>query len=154
MRRGIHREHHPDLGILSARLLFAVQDELFGTLAEQGHTGLRPQHGAVLAYLDVEGTRATDLARRSNQHKQVIGKLVDELEALGYVERRPDPDDRRAKLVVPTERGLDQMTRSDAIMAGLEQRHAQAVGAEVYAEFKRVLHEVALRQRSWRDDHG
>ncbi|HEX2317110.1 MAG TPA: helix-turn-helix domain-containing protein [Thermomonospora sp.] len=151
MRRGEHREQDPDLGILSARLLFAVQDELFGTLAEQGHPGLRPQHGAVLAYLDEEGTRATDLARRSRQHKQVIGKLVDELEALGYVERRPDPADRRAKLIVPTARGLDQMTRSDAIMTALEERHARALGDEVYAAFKRALREVAQRQRDWRD---
>ncbi len=69
------------------------------------------------AFLDREGTRATDLARLSGRHKQVITTLVDELTELGYVERRPDPDDRRAKLVVPTERGLDAMRRSDAIAA-------------------------------------
>jgi len=139
----------PDLGVLASRLLFAVQEELFSTLAEQGHPHLRPQHGAVLAYLDAEGNRATDLARLSGQHKQVVGKLIDELEALDYVERRPDPHDRRAKLIVPTARGLDQMERSDAILAAIERRHAQAVHADVYAGFKRLLSEISGRQRDW-----
>jgi DNA-binding MarR family transcriptional regulator len=149
VRRSERKQADPDLGVLTGRLLFAVQDELFATLADQGHPHLRPQHGAVLAYLDAEGSRATDLARRSGQHKQVVGKLLDELEALGYVERRPDPSDRRAKLIVPTERGLDQMARSDAILAAIEHRHAQAIGA-AFADFKRMLKEVTDRQRAWR----
>ncbi|MEK8228630.1 hypothetical protein NKG05_25440 [Oerskovia sp. M15] len=71
--RRLAERAQPDLGVLSSRLLFAVQEELFETLAAQGHPGLRPQHGAVLAYLDEEGSRATELARSSGQHKQVVG---------------------------------------------------------------------------------
>ncbi|KHD79159.1 MarR family winged helix-turn-helix transcriptional regulator [Actinoplanes utahensis] len=147
MRRSERKQQEPDLGVLASRLLFGVQSELFATLAQQGHAGLRPQHGAVLAHLDAEGSRATDLARHSGQHKQVVGKLVDELEQLGYVERRPDPTDRRAKLIVPTARGLDQMERSDAIVAGIEERAASAVGAEAYATFKDLLRRVSAHQR-------
>ncbi|MEV6932510.1 MarR family winged helix-turn-helix transcriptional regulator [Dactylosporangium sp. NPDC051485] len=146
--RSARKRADPDLGVLSAQVLFALQKELFRRLAEQGHPGLRPRHGAVLAYLDPEGTRATDLAFQSGQHKQVIGTLVDELEGLGYVERRPDPQDRRAKLIVPTELGLDQMRRSDEILGDIERGHAEAVGEEAYAAFKDVLRRVASRQRS------
>jgi DNA-binding MarR family transcriptional regulator len=148
--RSARKRADPDLGVLSAQVLFALQRELFRRLADLGHPDLRPRHGAVLAYLDVEGSRATDLALQSGQHKQVIGTLVDELEALGYVQRRPDPQDRRAKLVVPTGRGLDQMRRSDEILADIERGHAEAVGADAYAGFKDVLRRVAGRQReSW-----
>jgi DNA-binding MarR family transcriptional regulator len=136
-----------DLGVLSAQVLFALQKELFRRLAEQGHERVRPRHGAVLAYVDPEGSRATGLSFLSGQHKQVIGTLVDELEALGYVERRPDPQDRRAKLVVPTELGLDMQRRSAAILADIEGRHAAEVGAEAYAAFKSVLRRIATRQR-------
>jgi DNA-binding MarR family transcriptional regulator len=51
----------------------------------------------VLAYLQKDGVHATELAQFSGQHKQVIGKVVDELEELGYVRREPDPADRRAR---------------------------------------------------------
>jgi DNA-binding MarR family transcriptional regulator len=151
VRRSERKHVDPDLGVLAGRLLFALQEELFETLARQGHPNLRPQHGAVLAYLDPEGSRATDLARHSGQHKQVVGKLLDELESLGYVERRPDPADRRAKLVVPTTLGLDQMTRSDAILADMERRHADAIGTEAYTGFKRLLTHVVERQRARRE---
>jgi DNA-binding MarR family transcriptional regulator len=151
MRRS-HRKHtDPDPGILASHVLFSIQRELFETLAEQGHPSLRPRHGAVLAYLDAEGSRATDLAKQSGQHKQVIGTLVDELVELGYVQRQPDPRDRRAKLIVPTPLGLDQMRRSDAIMAAIEQRHAQVLGEQAYADFKRAFRQVAQLQRAWRD---
>jgi DNA-binding MarR family transcriptional regulator len=154
VRRSERKRAEPDLGILSSRTLFSLQRELFGRLSEQGHPRLRPRHGAVLAYLDEEGSRATDLAAQSGQHKQVIGTLIDELVELGYVERQPDPADRRAKLIVPTEKGRDHMARSDAILAQMEAEHARAAGETAYAEFKRVFKLVAERQTAVRSDAG
>ena len=138
---------NPDLGVLSARLLFAAQRELFVKLAAHGFDDIHPRQGVVLAYLDPDGLRATEIARLAGQPKQAIGVLVDELEGLGYVVRKPDPADRRAKLVCPTERGLDQMRTADRIMASMQDRHARRVGREAYAEFKRVFMDVAEHQR-------
>lgn len=132
-----------DVGILSSRLLLAFQKELFRQLAREGHAAIRPKHGAVLAFIDAGGTRAIDLAQRSGQHKQVIGTLIDELEDLGYVTRQPDPADRRAKLVVPTDRGLDEMAKARRIHEDMEARYAAAVGPRRYRVFKKVFAEVA-----------
>jgi DNA-binding MarR family transcriptional regulator len=150
MRRSERRQVDPDLGVLAAQLLLSFQQELYAALAEQGHPQLRPRHGAVVAYLDVEGSRATELAEQSGQHKQVIGTLVDELVDLGYVRRQPDPRDGRAKLIVPTPLGLDGMQRADAITAAIDQRHARALGEQAYADFKRAFRQVARDQRAWR----
>ncbi|QDY80423.1 MarR family winged helix-turn-helix transcriptional regulator [Streptomyces qinzhouensis] len=136
----------PDLGVLAARVLFSVQRELFATLAERGFDDILPRSGAVLAHLRPEGIRASELARLSGQHKQVVGTLVDDLERLGYVERAPDPADRRAKLVRPTERGLLQMETAAAIMRAIEERHAKSLGDEAYAAFKKALGQVARDQ--------
>ncbi|SEP08283.1 MarR family winged helix-turn-helix transcriptional regulator [Amycolatopsis saalfeldensis] len=137
----------PDLGVLAGRLLFAVQRELFTELAARGFDDLNHRHGAVLAYLDPDGVRATDLARLSGQHKQIIGTLIDELEALGYVRRRPDPRDRRAKLVCPTARGLAQSEAADAIMATIQQRHARRLGRTEYDRFKQLFTDITEHQR-------
>jgi DNA-binding MarR family transcriptional regulator len=154
MGRNTRKQIAPDLGMLTGQVLFSLQQELFETLAEQGHPRVRPRHGAVLAYLDTEGTRATELSHRSGQHKQVIGTIVDELVELGYVRREPDPDDRRAKLIVPTQLGIDEITKAKAILAAIERRHEQALGADTYADFKRTFQRIARDQRAWRQAPG
>jgi DNA-binding MarR family transcriptional regulator len=146
-RRRERQEWNPDLGVLASQLTDSLQGELFSRLAAEGYSDLHPRHWAVLAYLDEDGVRATELARLSGRHKQVVGRLVDELEELGYVERRPDPADRRAKLVVPTERGLDQLRRGDQIVAEIEARHAAAIGGRNYAAFRDMLRNVVARSR-------
>jgi DNA-binding MarR family transcriptional regulator len=144
-RRSERQQWNPDLGVLASQLLFSLQNELFARLAEAGYADLHPRHGAVLAYLDEDGIRATELARLSGRHKQIIGRIVDELEALGYVERRPDPADRRAKLIFPTARGLDQVRLGDEIVADIEARHASDIGGRTYAEFRDVLRGLVAR---------
>jgi DNA-binding MarR family transcriptional regulator len=131
-----------DVGILAAHLLYAFQKEMFTELSARGHARLRPRHGAVLAYIDPDGTRASDLSARSGQHKQVIGTLVDELEDLGFVTRRPDPSDRRAKLVVPTKLGRDQLVQAERIRLAIERQYAEQVGADRFAAFKKVFAEL------------
>lgn len=147
MSRAVRNTAEPDLGVLAGRLLFAAQGELFLRLGALGFDDIKPRQGAVLAYLQPDGIRATELARISGTHKQVIGTLVDELTALGYVERQSDPADRRAKLVCPTERGRAQMAAADQIMAEMQVRHARRLGEDVYAEFKRVFMDVVEQQR-------
>jgi DNA-binding MarR family transcriptional regulator len=142
------RDASTDLGVLAGRLLFSVQGELFRRLHAEGFDDISPRHGAVLAYLRADGIRATELARLSGQHKQVIGKSLDELEAFGYVERRPDPDDRRAKLIVPTSRGLAEMRTADTIMAEIGERHRQSLGPKAYDRFLADFRFVVEAQRT------
>jgi DNA-binding MarR family transcriptional regulator len=137
-----------DLGVLAGRLLFAVQGELFDRLHEEGFADIVPRHGAVLAYLRPEGVRATDVARLSGQLKQVVGVIIDDLEALGYVKRKPDPADRRAKLVVPTARGRRQMDAADSIMADIMNRHAANLGATKFRRFLVDFRTVIDHQRA------
>lgn len=66
---------------------------------------LRAAHTQVFESLDPEGTRLTTLAERAQMSHQAMGELVDEMIRLGYLERLPDPADRRARLIRPSERG-------------------------------------------------
>jgi DNA-binding MarR family transcriptional regulator len=141
-----------DLGVLAGRLIFAVQGELFDRLHDEGFDDIVPRHGAVLAYLRPDGVRATDLARLSGQLKQVVGAIVDDLEALGYVKRKPDPADRRAKLVMPTARGRRQMEAADSIMADIMSRHARNLGAAKFRRFLADFQTVIDHQRAVTQD--
>jgi DNA-binding MarR family transcriptional regulator len=125
--------------MLATRLLFGLQSELFRRSAEEGFGDLRPRHGAVTAHLDEDGLRQGELTKLAGRNKQTIGAIIDELEVLGYVSRVPDPADRRAKLIMPTERGRRLMELSDRIVADLEREYEAKVGSEAYRQFLRTL---------------
>ena len=78
------------LGQAYSLLGFQIVDGVVGAGYPQ-----KPKHSAVFAQIDPAGSRLTQLAARANMTPQAMGELVDELEELGYVVRRPDPTDRR-----------------------------------------------------------
>ncbi|MEV7342508.1 MarR family winged helix-turn-helix transcriptional regulator [Streptomyces sp. NPDC093544] len=93
---------------LSAALLAAAGEltqRIHEGVVARGFEGLRPAHGFAFARLAPGGATVTDLAAHLGVTKQAASQLVDEVVRKGYVERRPHPDDARARLLVLTERG-------------------------------------------------
>jgi DNA-binding MarR family transcriptional regulator len=84
--------------------------DLVERLAAAGYPDLPVAAHPVFENLDRDGTRLTELATRADMTHQAMGELIDTLEHRGYLERRPDPADRRARLVYLTAKGR-QMTR-------------------------------------------
>ena len=122
------------LGRAYSLLGFQIVDGVVGAGFPQ-----KPSHSAVFAQISPEGSRLTDLARGAKVSPQAMGELVDELEELGYVERRPDPTDRRAKLIVLTPRGHDCINAGIATINGLEERIDQILGSRGHAQLRRLL---------------
>ena len=99
----------------------------------------KPSHSAVFAQIKADGSRLTDLARVANITPQAMGELVDELEDLGYVERRPDPTDRRAKLIVLTNRGKQSIAAGIATIDGLEDQITATLGERGHRQLRTLL---------------
>ena len=91
--------------------------------------------------------RLTELAALAGMTKQSIGEIVDDLAALGYVERFPDPADRRAKLIRLTAKGEEAQGVGFDLFAKLEQRWAERYGAERLAQLRDLLEEIASPSR-------
>jgi DNA-binding MarR family transcriptional regulator len=110
----------------------------------------RAAHSAVFAHIDIEGgTRASTLAVRANLTPQAIGELVDDLERMGYVSRKPDPDDRRAKRVVLTNLGRAAVASAMATIEELERRLDLEFGAGRMDELHAMLARMAqLEERA------
>lgn len=99
----------------------------------------KPKHSAVFAQIDLDGSRLTDLARRANMTPQSMGELVDELEELGYLTRRTDPTDRRAKLIVLTDRGRAAVEAGRETIVGLEGRITEILGERGHRTLRKLL---------------
>jgi DNA-binding MarR family transcriptional regulator len=103
----------------------------------------------VFRHLTPEGVRLRDLADLSQLTAPAIGEHVDQLEGLGYVERVPDPSDRRAKLIRPTARGAEFMRAGYGALAEIEKEWEGVVGADALARLRDALVQVrALQQAS------
>lgn len=111
---------------------------------------LRSAHTSLFPHIDLEGTRLTELARRLGVSKQAVAPLVDDLVEMGALERVPDPDDARAKLIVfAKRRGRIRIHEGLAVLGELEAEAAAAVGRDKLQALHGILGEllVWLRDR-------
>ena len=131
-------KHEATLQLLfrAARLL---DEEALARLARADRPPLRRSHTALFLHIDLAGTRLIELARRTGVTKQAVAQLVDELEAWGVVDRRPDPEDRRAKLVVFSRRGRRGLLDGLALLQSLEAELAQRIGTRTMQGLRRAL---------------
>ena len=129
-------------GTLLLHAFQGFERALFARYAERGEDALRPKHGAVIANIDPEGTRPSVLADRAGMTRPAMGELIDELEAAGYVERIPDPEDRRAKLIKPTRKTLARQQLARQVNAEIESTYVELLGERRYHELRRTLTEL------------
>ncbi|MGV4926200.1 MarR family transcriptional regulator [Streptomyces sp. BHT-5-2] len=103
---------HADTGYLLYRLGLR-SGQLFNAFLQE--SGVRLRHYALLRFLATSrGALQRELSARLGYDPSAIVSLVDDLEKLGFVERRPTPDDRRGRIVVLTEDGRAFLRDTDA----------------------------------------
>jgi DNA-binding MarR family transcriptional regulator len=129
------------MGLLDAATE-AYLTEFRRELDESGYADLRPTHGCVFRFVRQDGMRLTELATHAGMTKQSVGEIVDDLDELGYVQRIPDPQDRRAKLIRLTEKGIEAQRVGFGLIEEIERRWAERFGAERVAELREALEEV------------
>ncbi len=97
-------------------------------------------HGTVLGRLDRQGPQSvSELAAAERVRPQSMAQTVSELEAGGYVSRRPDPGDGRRALVELTEAG------DTALQADRRNREgwlARAIADDLSVEEQELLREA------------
>jgi DNA-binding MarR family transcriptional regulator len=142
--------HSQEQRVSLAGLLEAAKHALLAEfereLAKSGYGDIRPTHGCVFRFVQDEGMRLTELAGNAGMTKQSCGELVDDLVERGYVERIPDPEDKRAKLIVLTERGKEAQTFGRRLFSELEERWAERFGLDRLEQLRDVLEDVAASE--------
>jgi DNA-binding MarR family transcriptional regulator len=131
-----------NLAILLREPFRIGSERLHERLAESGHPEIRPPHGNVFQFLDDSGTRVSVLAQRAQVTKQSMAELVAHLERHGYVERIPDPDDGRAKLVRATARGSEVYAIARQFVAEIEQQWTERLGERKMRQLRELLREL------------
>jgi DNA-binding MarR family transcriptional regulator len=113
---------------------------IYRGVSQAGATDMRPAHGNALEMLAIEdGLRLTDIAARAGMAPQSMGEIVDDLVRKGYLTRREDPSDRRAKRIYLTRKGRDTAQASGVVLLEVERRISEILGTDSYQEMRRHL---------------
>ena len=121
-------------------------DDLHGALRARGWTDVRESYGFVLLALRDQQTTTGELAGLLGVSKQATSKLLEAMEAGGFVTRRPASDDGRTKVVTIATRGRELLVEVEAIYAELEAGWADVIG-EVALDQTRSRIERVVRSR-------
>lgn len=138
------------LGLLFRLLYQEHSGAVDQALSAAGFGDIRLPHANVFPFVPVEGIQVAELAFLAGVRKQTMAQAVGELEQMGYVERRRDPGDGRAKLVLLTARG--KAVRPVAVAAGrqVEEHWARLVGEGDLEQLRGGLQRLLERLREER----
>lgn len=136
----------PDLAAMLAPLLRELIDAELPVLEANGITMWAY---SVLLTLDRSPMRSqAALAEAIGADKTRIIPTLDELQALGYIERRPDPDDRRVRLLAVTDAGRAVKDSTQAEIQRGEERWLSRLSATDRRSFLRVLGQFTAERRA------
>jgi DNA-binding MarR family transcriptional regulator len=133
----------PLIGALLRMPWEAVQRHMLERLHERGFADFDAAYLNVFQYPGPQGARPSDLAARLRISKQALNHLLGQLEKLGYLERRPDPDDLRAKRVALTARGNSAVRVIREAVAEIEASWAQQLGSKRLTQLRQLLLDVS-----------
>jgi DNA-binding MarR family transcriptional regulator len=104
-----------------------------------------PRGYQVLATTNSEGSkRQLDLAAQLGVDRTVMTYLLDDLEKAGLVQRRPDPADRRARLIAPTDLGVETLCALENRLSAVEQEVLGILDEADRSSFRMLLQRVAM----------
>jgi DNA-binding MarR family transcriptional regulator len=102
---------------------------------EHGYRRLRPSLGPFLSLVWTEGRRLNAIADQLAISRQACSQLANVAERAGYLERKPDPEDRRAKVVMLSSRGRALVDHAVQIILECESEYAGLAGPAAYRRF-------------------
>jgi DNA-binding MarR family transcriptional regulator len=129
----------PLIGALLRMPVDAVRARMLAGLHADGFTDLNAAHIPVLRWPGPHGRRPSDLAAESRMTKQALNYLLGEMERLGYLIRRDDPGDRRAKRVELTARGREVVRSIRRTVRAVEAEWERELGRERFALLRALL---------------
>ena len=120
----------PMIGLLVRLIYQHYSQEMDAALRDAGFDDIGPSAGNVFPFVGPDGITVSELAELAHVRKQTMAQAVEQLELAGYVERKPNPADRRSQLVLLTDRGKSVPPVTHAAAARVEARWAALTSPE------------------------
>lgn len=137
------------LGVLCFLSFRDAEARVMERLHAAGFEDLTVAQARVAARIAPTGTRMRDLAEQARVTRQTGTALVDQLERRGYVERVPDPDDQRGRVVRLSERGWQVCRTAQAAQAETDATWEQHLGVRRARALREALESLREITDPW-----
>lgn len=129
----LHQDYGKGLLIMHLEALIRfIGDGLYAQLQHAGFDDLQNSQLTVLNHISEHGTRASAIARRERLSKQSISDITHTLVSAGYIKTVTDPEDRRARLLIFTERGRQLIICSVRRLLKIEDQMRETMGVDQF----------------------
>ncbi|WP_224999810.1 MarR family winged helix-turn-helix transcriptional regulator [Cesiribacter sp. SM1] len=126
-------------GAYMRQLMDEYRSNLEEAMKSKGYQEISNSHGWIFHHTKEEGSRLTELAAVAKITKQSMGALIAQLEVAGYLEKKPDPTDKRASLLFLTAEGKKIRDLGRSINYEFEKTWEQKLGPQDYEKFRSYL---------------
>jgi DNA-binding MarR family transcriptional regulator len=116
--------------------------EVLDALQQAGYPDLTAADLDILRFIKPGGSRAADIAQLAGITKQGVAKALTDLEARGYIRRRADAGDSRAKVIEFTRAGEALITKAIESIRRVEHRYERLIGRRRMQDMKRLLRQL------------
>ncbi len=114
-----------------------LQHEVLRSLTDEfGHRGLRPSFGPLVNRVALAPRPMGELATALSVSPQACSQLVSAAARAGYVERRADPSDGRARVIALTDSGTRLVADAARVLRRIAADYAERIGADEMARFE------------------
>lgn len=131
------KANNPTLGFLLADVTQLFRKHFDRRAAEFGLT--RAQWKALRRIRDEPDLRQNDLAECLDLEPIAVGRVIDRLEKGGFVERRPDPRDRRCWRLHVTDAAHAPIDQAEGVAAELRREALRGISAGEQAQLVDLL---------------
>lgn len=100
----------------------------------------------LIQHIGPGGVPQNELVVRAGLTKQAVQQQLDDLVRDGAVERIPDPDDARKKLVQYTDVGFEAMSAANDVKRLIEAEYRELIGKDAMTALKTSLHKISTQQ--------
>ncbi len=123
----------------------AYEHAMFTRVASNGFEDISQTDSDVLAYVGRRGTQLVTIARQRRVSKQSVHEQVHSLVNRGYLTLAPDPDDRRAKIVMHSDKGRRFVEAMKHVKQALHKEVETALGSTHLTQLEEAL--ATIRNR-------
>ena len=136
MQHDIKSHQKASLGHLFSRVGRMLTGHAISKVHEAGYPEVRESWLPILQHVEDKGIRSIDLATKLAISKQAANQMVKEIEKRGYLQRAPDPEDKRAQRITLTEQGWQAWVVGLKAMQTMEQQLETALGAQTLQDMR------------------